>query len=717
MLDKKGLSLKVLFCTFILIGLIGLSSVVAEPPGVVNDNRITDTVEGITAVDLYVNVTSAEWVYLTNTTLYWTTSPNSSDRDIIAYNENETVDLSALDNGSSNTTQYQQIEFGSLVAGQYLHYRSLSCGENVTDWPVGAVNSTECAYSNANSTIYFNPVNYPARLPPTLDLITPTDGSNDADGLMFFNINMTSGDSSTLEGGNITILMNLTGTGDQIGCGGDAGVSCDADSNIAYVFLENMSVAGTVSSTSFLFNTTSGAINGGNLADNISIFWSAIGCSNATGNCSYATANFTNTVSYYVSESDAPVISNVQVNGVGADNGTVIATDSVNISATITDASLVDNVTLYINGVNRSGTQPNKDTLTYSENDTLSIALASITGVQFNLTEMIANETWLDNADDMGTFPQDGWISFFLTADDNESNTVYSENYTYEIDTTAPVASSDSVFTLTDGACQTATVEWLLDEPSNFSGYYYETAVGIATNTSFVSQSSFSVANTSTNMTNLRSGAGYTYNIDLTDELGNAGTGSVTGTHTFDWSLCTGWTHYGVLNTTLNFSTSATDIGADFLSTWNGTAFNTYTTASPSLGNDAVLGRGEGFLINTDSDKAWVRPTNTNTSSSGDASGTSIALNAGWTLTGLLADRTAENITYLQDPSASSSNSESNISWTSYYNNNNSEASYKGDWILARTLNANYSYRNGYGLWLYSNVTMTWDNRTGFIGF
>ena len=734
MFDKKGLKNKIIFGLFILAIMFAVS-VIAEPPGIQTDDKYTEYPEGNTTVTFFANATSDPWVYLTNVTLFFNASLASEDRDTGVKVENLTVSLADNPNGTSNLSlliETVDFDLTSLVGdgeadGYYIHYYFESCGANVTDYPVGASNSTECGVSN-NASIYLNPAIQPSRTPPIIDLITPIEG-NDDDGLVTFNISMTATDSQTLEGGNLTLLLNSTGAGDQTGCGATTSF-CDKNSNVTYNFSETIELTTTQTFFSVTFNET--AQFGSVFSDNITIFWSGYGCTNATapGNCSYATGNQTLTISYATAEITAPTFDGITFNDVDANNGTVLNTRTLTVKINVTDAqSLVQNVTLQLNATNSTASFIwDKDVnVNWIDNETIDVIAASQSGISFNLTNLISQEIWYDSAGGETTFPVDGFLNLRMQITDNQSNIAYTENYTLEFDLTAPPLTTLDNYTLTNGTCQTATVNFLLGEDANATGYYYDILSGEADNRTFTDVNSFS-NNISMNLTTLVNNRRYDYNISTCDAHGNCGTNDVQSEYKFDWSLCEGWSQYGILTSSVSLSGIANDTNADSVAVWNESAgsFATFTTASPSLGNDNVLvGRGDGILINVPHDNAWIRtfdgnvtlPSNDNNDAANDflnTSGINVNLTAGWNHIGLLVTRTPENITYGQNPSfTATADTDSNITFISTYNNNLSESVYR-DYVFGRTLNANMTYpmAEGYAPWIYVNISLQWINRT-----
>lgn len=693
-----------LVLTIMFIG--GIVWVKADAPGVTLNLDDTESITG--DVVFSVNTTYNIWEFPKNVTLYLNYSTSSADRDGAVYTINETNDLDGLANGTSlNTSDFISLP---LEAGYYWHWNVYACADNCSTAtsPCSGTNLTQCRWASTNKTIYVNYPDEERRYAPIVDLITPADSSVDNDGDVTFNVSITAGDNQDLLNGNVSFEWNIT-SGDQD--------SVDANT-INYMQADNRSIPTAETFISYNFNTT--WMNEASLDDNITIYWRAVACNNITGvsaagNCSYSTANFTLDIIYTTPESTAPVITAVL-----PDNGTVNNLGAFNITFNVEDSdSLLSNVTLFLNATNTTNVFYDKDTeITYVENDTMTVITTSLTGGQFNLSDLIQNFTWA-GIDTFTATAADGFVHFYLQATDNESNIGYSDNFTIEIDTTAPVVSNLINESITNGTCQKERVNWTTDEPSNFTGYYWQVDAGITENDTVTSQSTFAES-LSTNMTNLITNTRYYYNISTCDAHGNCGTSDVTGDLTFGWSICDGWSHYGVLGTTIDTGLIAAEFGMDLVSVWNETldSFTTYTLASPSLGGNINITRGEGFLIYRDIDGVWERETyslyatNTTTAEFG------VTLDSGWNHVGMLMDQTPENITYGQNLNFSSSFATSNITYTSAYINNDSISAYS-DYISGRTRNLKMTapMREGWAPWLFivAGGNGTWENRSGFI--
>src|SRR3990167_1320513 len=616
-MDKRG-KLKVFLYSIIaavfLFGLIFIGNVIAEPPGIDNDANVTEVVFTQDSFSLVVNLTHDPWVYPSNATLQINASLSDTDKNIAVYEDNETLTLTANLNGTEIRGNFTEVNISNSsllegrdntgVQGVYLHWRVYACGENQTDYPAGGANAnvTQCEYSNSNSTIFINTEQAVTRTAPVIDLIDPINGSVNTDGNVTFTINMTAGDSFDLTGSNLTIYVNdsLEPSMNVNGVQYDAGVM---ELNAS----ETISIQGSPTQLQVTFNVTD--FNGGSaFLDNRSISYTAFGCNNATtpGNCSFATSNITFDVIFPTFESTVPTITNCNQN-----NGTVVINNSLSIYCTVSDNTLVDNVTLSLNGTNTSF-QYDKDTVTvYTSNDSITDIAAATFNFQFNLSNLITNERWNGVDDFPGAVSSDGFVSFYVEARDNASNAGFSENYTIEFDASAPILSNLVNESITNGTCQTAFVNVTSDEPINVTGYYYDFLDGITANATVEGEnSSFNPDLISTvNLTSLISGRRYFYNMTYCDEHTNCNSTAIEGDFTFGWSLCTGWSHYGILNSTLNTSQMATDTGSDFISWWNITddSFVTYTAASPSLGGGMMLTRGEALLINRNVSGVWLR--------------------------------------------------------------------------------------------------------------
>ena len=529
---------------------------------------------------------------------------------------------------------------------------------------------------------------------------------------------MTVADGQTLEGANLTFLWNYTyAIGEKIS---ETGRTPNAG-NVTMVANETKDVPGTPTVHEFRFNTS--FLFGENVPDNRTIFFTAFGCNNQTnnGNCSFATTNVTMEV-----VASAPDITRPIVTLQSPNNGTVFINNSLNITVDVSDDVELANITLFLNG---STIMYDMDTeVAYIENNSFT-QTADKTGYQFNFSEgMLPNASWSEFID--GNINKDGFIYGYVEARDTNNTRGASDNFTIEFDSTPPGISAHTNTTLTVGACQTANVNFTVDEPANISGFYYPVKDGVTANVSITQNLSFAFPDVVTNLTNLINNERYYYNYSICDEHGNCNDSDsalgidevqLQGDFTFGWSLCEGWSQYGILESSINTSALGESVGADFISFWQieNDSFDTLTVASQSLGGHRLVGRGEAILIHTTEDKAWVRNAGENFTSPG-ANGTDVFFDAGWNHVGLLQDRTPKNISDLQDfPFAV--DGESNITFISAYNNNITESSFR-DWIFNRSRNFEMTapLREGYAPWFFmaagSNLTArsTWWNRTSY---
>lgn len=267
-LGKSKLFKFTIGCAFLIALSLFVYFVIAAAPGVTLNLDTTESTTGL--ITFSVNTTYDYFEYPKNVTLYLNYSSTSADKNQGIYTANETNDLSNLENGtSSNTSDFIQLP---LELGYYWHWSVFGCADNCSDYPTCSDNLTQCAYSSTNGTIYVNPVTQPSAAAPTIDLISPADGSVSGDGALTFTVNITSNDNYDLLDANVSIHWNWT---TNVGEKGSAEEAFNF-TNILLIDNETQNAGANSDTYQFTFNST--YLTGGNIANNKTVFWTAYGC-------------------------------------------------------------------------------------------------------------------------------------------------------------------------------------------------------------------------------------------------------------------------------------------------------------------------------------------------------------------------------------------------------------------------------------------------------
>lgn len=695
--------------------------VIAGAPGVTHESppHSSEDADGdITTLGVYVTNDSFNYIHNVTVQCNFTSVAN---RNLPVYFDNCSGNYSdeniSFNNSGNNFTQaggFFNATFTIPNQGWYMHYRFVVCNNN-----------SECT-TTANYSVFYSQPAVPLRSAPTIDLIDPPQGLLSRTGNITFNASWTPTDSYSTEG-NMSFFWNATPTAIVT-------IMNYTKDNIQYYTNDTMSNTShnrdsldNLTGIIEYYNFTTDEILGGFVADNMTIFWTTYGCNNngtTEGNCSWATGNRTINVDYPDPERTAPTATITT-----PANGTV-GNDSMRITVEATDNINLDNITIFwehVNGTYPSGNE-SLDVYSLVQNDTLDMTAddgnTSVTWT-FSYDDLTHNAT-ANITDTSSTVDgSDGWVIFNVIVCDNSSavNCVNNsgnerENLFYEVDTTVPHFTAINNQTI-NFTCDKWEINLTTNEEVNMSLEWYK----VFENGTGEEVINYSITDTSfdlyprVNLTEMVSNTKYAYNFSLCDKSNNCNTStnhSLSIDFRFAQSLCEGWTHVGILNTTTNSSDMTDLLNASNVAFWQSNqSFDTYTRDAPTLGGGVDMIRGNAMLVYMDHDSTFPieyrNDDNNNTFDNTTESWANVTgVKGEWTNFGLLQHRTVFNISHAWNGPALE-----NISFYSRWLNNDTQSAY-WDQIYNRTRNLNRTILEGESLWIYANANFSL-NRTGEI--
>lgn len=340
------------------------------------------------------------------------------------------------------------------------------------------------------------------------------------------------------------------------------------------------------------------------------IMWNVLTC-NEQNNCSWLDGNnktFLMDSSY--DTTDGTIETPYPVNG-------SVSTDaSPVINFTTTDDVWVKNVTLFFNYTEKNPfvdeglNFTSMSDLFFNENETYTNTGAVSPFDSNNLNTSISGQfsTFQTNSSNV----YDGWYTYYIESCDYNANCVYTDNGTFELDTTVPeISMIDTISNLTvlnNSVSNISTVMQLqfnMTEPANVTiewGPNTTTNTGINTISEFVNSTTRVI-----NLTGLSGNTAYFIDITICDEHGNCNyTAAVDyGVHK-EYSVTAGYVGFGILNTSVRLQDIRYGLNDDVASgvhAWNQSS-QSFINYVPSLSTNEnyTLSRGDAVLINADSD-------------------------------------------------------------------------------------------------------------------